>query len=406
MKLTSTAALSALCWTARLASAATGHVYIIDPSHTEPRRPDGEAQSLQPIPARLVLAQRAGVEDYHSADLGNADVIDAINDFGVRTPLFGPQGKRRKAMILVEGVQDPEAKMPSLATYASFALDPAPAAAANRGLWIDLAKQAQPRTYSDLSDDEAIEKMGLFSNDDAEDVFYITSSITDLDALVNPSVYADWAITVYFAPAGPSAQTSDGKLQWGTYTMPNTQSPLHKREGQRRPQKEAPLEYTETPSASDFEAAEEAKTVFESFSAPISAFAPGNSTPLPGILPSCFTSQSQCETQTRNCTGHGSCYKKFTDNSAKEQSRYKDCYSCGCSASVQTTSDGKTKTTYWGGPACQKRDVSVQFWLIALFTVGIVFVVMFAVGSVWEMGSQELPSVIGAGVSGPVKRSG
>jgi hypothetical protein len=33
-----------------------------------------------------------------------------------------------------------------------------------------------------------------------------------------------------------------------------------------------------------------------------------------------------------------------------------------------------------------------------------VFLVSFAVGSVMSMGSEELPSVIGAGVSGPVKR--
>lgn len=71
---------------------------------------------------------------------------------------------------------------------------------------------------------------------------------------------------------------------------------------------------------------------------------------------------------------------------------------------MRESADGKVQTTYWGGPACQKRDVSVQFWLIALFSVGMVGLISFAVGQVWSMGDEELPSVIGAGVSGPVAR--
>ena len=112
MKLTS---IAALCWTARLASAATGHVYIIDaaPSHSQPR---GEARSLSPVPARLVLAQRAGVEDYHSADLGDESVREAINEFGVRTAMFGEsvEERRLQAMILVEGVEDVEGEITSI----------------------------------------------------------------------------------------------------------------------------------------------------------------------------------------------------------------------------------------------------------------------------------------------------
>ena len=69
---------------------------------------------------------------------------------------------------------------------------------------------------------------------------------------------------------------------------------------------------------------------------------------------------------------------------------------------------GSTKkdglTTVWAGPACQKKDISMEFWLIALFTVGLVSAVTFAVGNLWSMGEQELPSVIGAGVSGPTAR--
>ena len=46
----------------------------------------------------------------------------------------------------------------------------------------------------------------------------------------------------------------------------------------------------------------------------------------------------------------------------------------------------------------------MQFWLIALFSVGMVGLVSFAIGQIMTMGGEELPSVIGAGVSGPAPR--
>ena len=111
MKFTS---IAALCWTARLASAATGHVYITDSARPQ-SQPRGELRSLQPVPARLVLAQRAGVEDYHSADLGDESVREAINEYGVRTTMFEDNslqnGRRQRAMILVEGGEDAEGEM-------------------------------------------------------------------------------------------------------------------------------------------------------------------------------------------------------------------------------------------------------------------------------------------------------
>ena len=129
-----------------------------------------------------------------------------------------------------------------------------------------------------------------------------------------------------------------------------------------------------------------------------------SSTTLHGILPACFATLSACQSTTQNCTGHGSCIKKYTDVAADPKSPFKDCYACACSATISTDSEGRTSTTNWGGPACQKKDVSSAFWLIVLFVVGMMFLIGFAVGEVWGMGEQELPSVIGAGVSGPVKR--
>ena len=64
---------------------------------------------MTPVQARLVLAQRAGVEDYHSADLLGDGVVECINHYGAEETLFGSgKGKvqGRRAMILANGMKD------------------------------------------------------------------------------------------------------------------------------------------------------------------------------------------------------------------------------------------------------------------------------------------------------------
>lgn len=122
-----------------------------------------------------------------------------------------------------------------------------------------------------------------------------------------------------------------------------------------------------------------------------------NSTPLRGILPQCFPSKSECESMTRNCTGHGSCALKYTNKDARPAA---SCYSCECTATVVTNKDGGKKTTKWGGPACQKKDIVMPFWLLAGFSIIMVSLISWAIGMLLTMGNEELPSVIGAGVSG------
>lgn len=188
----------------------------------------------------------------------------------------------------------------------------------------------------------------------------------------------------------PSSHIKTRKsADYGTYAMPpSAQSPLRKR--QQSTEEPLEVEPSNAPVIAD--------------TTPITSLA-DQSDPLPGILPACFPSLSACESSTRNCSGHGTCSKKYTDADAPTDSRYKNCYACQCSATTKESGSGGVSTTYWAGPACQKKDVSVQFWLIALFSVAMVGLVSFAVGQVWSMGEEELPSVIGAGVSGPVKRS-
>lgn len=60
--------------------------------------------------------------------------------------------------------------------------------------------------------------------------------------------------------------------------------------------------------------------------------------------------------------------------------------------------DGTTQKIQWGGPACEKKDISSPFFLIVGVSVLAIVTVGSAVGMLFTMGQEELPSVIAAGV--------
>ena len=178
---------------------------------------------------------------------------------------------------------------------------------------------------------------------------------------------------------------------YGTWQLPSRHSHdyLHKRQISNQ---EEPLE--PEPSVTTHAAASLSSNLGSSSSSSSSS---PNTTTLAGILPQCFPSLSACQAMTRNCTGHGACALKYTDRDIGSGAR---CYSCQCTADVRTNADGTKKTTGWGGPACQKKDVVAPFWLLAGFSIFFVALLSWGVGTIWTMGDEELPSVIGAGVSG------
>lgn len=98
--------LSALALAAGLATATTlpCRVYISDPE-VRPHH-NARQQSLSPVAARLVLAQRAGVEAYHASDLSRQEVISGINEFGTWTPLFEEVHPTENVFYLVETDSD------------------------------------------------------------------------------------------------------------------------------------------------------------------------------------------------------------------------------------------------------------------------------------------------------------
>jgi Domain of unknown function (DUF3844) len=127
--------------------------------------------------------------------------------------------------------------------------------------------------------------------------------------------------------------------------------------------------------------------------------AASSSSAVSGPIPTCFSSKSECESGTNNCTGHGECLLKFKEKRGEKDS---ECYGCMCTKpEIRKNKDGSQKTTYFGGSACQKKDLTQPFWLLTGVTVFIVFIITWGIGLLYSMGNEELPSVIGAGVSGP-----
>jgi uncharacterized protein DUF3844 len=127
---------------------------------------------------------------------------------------------------------------------------------------------------------------------------------------------------------------------------------------------------------------------------------PVSSSPL-GVnaVPARYSSLDSCERTTKNCTGHGECVRLSSESVGD---RTNDIFGCVCNKpSVRTNQDGSKKTTYYAGSACQKVDISQPFWLLAGTTIFLLTVVSLGVGMLYSMGSEELPSVIGAGVTGP-----
>jgi hypothetical protein len=126
---------------------------------------------------------------------------------------------------------------------------------------------------------------------------------------------------------------------------------------------------------------------------------PSKSIAITGPVATCFSSQASCERGTNNCSSHGSCIKKWAGASSG------DCYGCMCTIpEVRTNPDGSKKTTTFGGAACNKKDIVMPFWLLFGTALFLGMTVIWGIGLLYSMGSEELPSVIGAGVSGPTRK--
>lgn len=168
----------------------------------------------------------------------------------------------------------------------------------------------------------------------------------------------------------------------------------------RRSPEEEPLESQPPPSSSSSSSSSTASSA--PASTPTPSQAPNNSTtkPLKHNLPICYNSLDACISTTNNCSSHGECYKKYSSLSEDGEGSGKDCFACKCKPSVTRDSDTNVKKVYWGGAACQKKDVSMPFFLLAGISIFLVTVISYGIGLLFSIGQETLPSVLGAGVAG------
>jgi hypothetical protein len=225
------------------------------------------------------------------------------------------------------------------------------------------------------------------SKADKLDNSLLSSSLAQLLAKSIADADQGFPITVVLMPTSSSKSKREAS-PYGTYELPSV------RQASREPT-EALLSLSAQTTPNVVSDLEDFPTILQSSN---------NITPVRGILPACFKYLDLCQTTTKNCSGHGSCVRLHNGSVPLGTS---DCYSCSCKPTIVELTEGKEKmfkVTEWGGPACQKKDISVPFFLFVFIGVLLAGLIAAIIGLMITMGNEELPSVIGAGVSGPVRK--
>lgn len=198
-----------------------------------------------------------------------------------------------------------------------------------------------------------------------------------------------FSITVVLMPT-ISGKEKRATSPYGIYELPAA------RQAGREPTEALLSSSTQTSTPNLISEVEDVSTIFQSSN---------QTAPVLGILPACFDSMDLCQTRSKNCSGHGQC---VVLHNASEALKTRACYGCACKPTIEEI-EGQGmeitfKVTEWGGPACQKKDISVPFFLFAFIGILLAGLIAAIIGLMLSMGNEELPSVIGAGVSGPVKK--
>lgn len=363
--------------------------------------------SLSPEQARLVVAQRLGTSQYHGLGDASEATISYINKFGgSRGSLFQDAAgdKAAELVMIVEGASS-KAAGPLLNAWSSFkpafTITEAPSMTATKRLVSDLRQQLgldeQKCNVEDL--ESAINpldstcwngrsKVILFDIGNEKTGFKIDELMEAQRKFIKFANNEDMNVMVILMAESPRSSHAI-KNPYGSYDKA-AQNPIVKA---RREPAEEPM--TESPSTIS-------SPKHFSKQVQVANTSSNSSKPIRGVLPACFNSRDACISMTNNCSGRGDCYKKYSNIDSKG-----GCFTCGCRAQNTTfLFDGTNRTTltYWGGSACQKKDISAPFWLITIFTVVMVGLVSWGIGLMFSIGEEKLPGVIGAGVPKPGAR--
>lgn len=94
------------------ARALSNRVYLYTSSNGQYTAPNGEAASISTVTARLLLAQRLGLSQYHSLEDASDAAIQLLNSFGgIQELIFLDESRERsrdKFVAIIEHVDQPE----------------------------------------------------------------------------------------------------------------------------------------------------------------------------------------------------------------------------------------------------------------------------------------------------------
>ncbi|ESZ91047.1 hypothetical protein SBOR_8566 [Sclerotinia borealis F-4128] len=326
--------------------------------------------ALSPNEARLVLAQRLGVSQFHDVGSVGSSAIKYINKFGGQIKsLFedAPKNSAAELVMIVEGVLEGTAGSLSDAWSSiqpAFTISNPPSVRTTQKLADDL--ESQVGEAKKCSFDDAINPfadrcwngkskiMHVDLNRQPKNKDFINASFERLTKFASK---AEMNVLVILMP-----ESRRGSGSYGSYVRPS-QKKLSSRQQFEEPMAEFVDHQAQTQEA------------------PSSNSSHNNNTFIKTTLPVCHASLDSCISSTNNCSSMGACYKKYTSQSG-------DCFACRCGAD-----SGR------GGSACQKSDISGPFWLIFISSLVLVGLVSWGIGMLYSIGDEQLPGVIGAGVS-------
>lgn len=368
-----------LLWScATLVGAATAsndaYLWTVDAGNT--KQVYNQASAISSWTAERIIARRKGASDSQYIDTASQDVISDLNRFGGwQPPLFGAGQSEQPAKVFVR-ISGFNGAVSDFNTLPD--------------VWIEKPESNLLTTFNSKVDNRNVCEYTIKPR--SKDSVSIQYTYFDQTKACLPqseieSLPAMLALTVTV----PTADTVAGK---GVSSFHRTLLHLAATENIESTLLILPLA-SKLKKSTKSELKKRIETPFEL--PPITADAPflasnkSSNTTLPKVIPQYFTSKESCDNTTNSCMGHGKCVKTHGNQ-----------YRCKCSSTVvRTNDDGTTKSVQWGGNACQKKDISSQFILFATFGIFFLTVVAGAIGMLFSMGSEKLPSVIGAGVVGP-----
>jgi hypothetical protein len=384
-----------------------GRVYHYNPRVSNQPTPS-DPTIVDPQTARLILAQKLGLAHFHSLKDVSRLAIQQLNQFVDKAwrPFAKPSAEDRShdIIVIVEEIESPADVLPVDLREPLFQIANPPYSAANAELLKDFFTQSESRRRNSEDGQGSYIGWGSFSKSSHEfgnqlPGQHMLQRSKDLTALQIFPVKTNVAASFDAIRKGLAELLSDAKAYKAALTviiMPPSSRPNSKHNI-------SPYGDYQTSSKSEVAALNRRglpSNPRSSSQRRKDSDDDDETEPVTGILPLCFSSEKDCNQRTKKCSGRGTCVAKYESSSDRGGS----CFSCLCNQTeVRDGLKGK-KTTYFGGAACQKKDIVMPFWLLFGTSIFLLGAVSWALGLMYSMGGEELPSVIGAGVSGPKAR--